>query len=93
LAGGCVSHACPSGPTVEPTIKPSAWWDDEHRVRAGLSALVERATSDFVLECVGAGPLEGFVCDDESRIRWIESVDRGPLASATRLPMHGSPAR
>jgi hypothetical protein len=36
--------------------------------------LVERATSDFVLECVGAGPLEGFVCDDESRIRWIESV-------------------
>lgn len=50
------------------------WWADERRVRDGLVALVERATSDWVLECVGAGPLEGFVSDDESRIRWIESV-------------------
>jgi hypothetical protein len=49
------------------------WWADERRVRDGLLAIVERATSEWVLECVGAGPLEQLVCDDESCIRWIEA--------------------
>ncbi len=48
------------------------WWDDEARVRDGLLRLVEAAESDDDLSIIGAGPLEVFVCDDESRVHWIE---------------------
>jgi hypothetical protein len=47
---------------------------DEPRARTLIDLLIERAPTDDVLECVGAGPLEDFVkgCD-EHRLAWIES--------------------
>ena len=40
--------------------------------RSGLLALLARANTDFLLSCVAAGPLENFVSDDESDLRWLE---------------------
>lgn len=57
------------------------WWADEQRVRRGLLMLVNLAGDDE-LGNVGAGPLEVFVCDDESRLSWIESV--APTSAAFR---------
>jgi Family of unknown function (DUF6869) len=48
------------------------WWSDEARVRDGLLRLVNVAESDEDFATIGAGPLEVFVSDDESRVRWIE---------------------
>ena len=46
-------------------------WSDENLLRQGLLALVDTVPDDL-LSYVGAGPLEGFVRADESRIEWIE---------------------
>jgi len=40
--------------------------------RSGLLALLRRANSDYLVSCVAAGPLENFVSDDESDLRWLE---------------------
>jgi hypothetical protein len=56
------------------------WWaveylyevDDEAERRALIAALVERAATDEQLANVAAGPLEGFIVDDPSRLHWIE---------------------
>ena len=48
------------------------WWADELRVRDGLLRLVDAAVLDDDFDNVGAGPLEVFVSDDESRMHWIE---------------------
>ena len=49
----------------------SAWWEDDRRVREGLLRLIEVADGE-ALSDVAAGPLEVFVSDDPSRLRWIE---------------------
>ncbi len=48
-----------------------AWWSDEKRVRDGLLGLIEAADDDG-LSVVAADPLEVFVCNDASRLHWIE---------------------
>ena len=40
--------------------------------RSALLALLARANTVFLLSCVAAGPLENFVSDDESHLRWLE---------------------
>jgi hypothetical protein len=51
-----------------------AWWDDPARVRDGLLALVHAAQDDDdLLNCVGAGPLENYLADDENTLRWVEA--------------------
>ena len=45
---------------------------EEDTLRAGLLALIASAETSDDLAMVGAGPLEAFVCDDESRVRWLE---------------------
>jgi hypothetical protein len=50
----------------------SEWWDDEARVRDGLLRLIDAAETDEDFANIGAGPLEVFVSDDESRMHWIE---------------------
>jgi hypothetical protein len=52
------------------------WWQDEERVRSGLLALIDAASGDDDLAYVGAGPLEDFIENDESRLRWIEGQAR-----------------
>jgi hypothetical protein len=52
-------------------LSGSGVWADEDLARLGLLALIEAAPDDL-LGHVGAGPLETFVSDDESRVRWIE---------------------
>jgi hypothetical protein len=49
----------------------SGVWANEETVRQGILALVDAAPDDL-LGHVGAGPLEVFVSEDESRVRWIE---------------------
>ncbi len=56
---------------VEFWLAGTGAWEDEDVVRAGLLALVDAAPNEL-LGHVGAGPLEVFVSNDESRIRWIE---------------------
>jgi hypothetical protein len=56
------------------------WWEDESRVRDGLLRLVNTAESDEDLANIGAGPLEVFVSDDESRVQWIEGQAPGSPA-------------
>ena len=58
------------------------WWADEARVRDGLLRLVDAAESDLDFACIGAGPLEVFVSDDESRVHWIER--QAPRSPALR---------
>jgi hypothetical protein len=50
----------------------SALLEDEDRYRAGLLQLIDAATSEADLDNVGAGPLDDFIADDESRLAWIE---------------------
>ncbi len=59
---------------VELWMSP-AWWSDEQRVREGLLRLIEAADDD-ALSVVAAGPLEVFLCDDPSRLQWIERQAR-----------------
>jgi hypothetical protein len=47
-------------------------YDREDVLREGLLALIEVAP-DELLGLVGAGPLENFVCDDASRLTWLEA--------------------
>jgi hypothetical protein len=56
------------------------WWADEARVRDGLLRLVDAAESDEDLAIIGAGPLETFVSEDESRVQWIEQQAPGSPA-------------
>jgi hypothetical protein len=58
------------------------WWEDEARVRDGLLHLVDVAESDEDFATIGAGPLEVFVSDDESRVHWIER--HAPRSPASR---------
>lgn len=45
-------------------------WENEEVLREGLVALLHGVDDEFVGH-VGAGPLEDFVADDESRLAWI----------------------
>ncbi|MGI8685531.1 MAG: hypothetical protein ACR2MO_10665 [Acidimicrobiales bacterium] len=59
------------------------WWaiefwmglafEREDVVRAGLMALIDSSEDEY-LGHVGAGPLEAFVSEDESRMRWLEKT-------------------
>jgi hypothetical protein len=64
----------------------SEWWEDEARVRDGLLRLVDVAESDEDFATIGAGPLEVFVSDDESRVHWIERQARGSPGLRRALP-------
>jgi hypothetical protein len=43
---------------------------NERVYRSGLLALLSKANTDFLVSCVAAGPLENFISDDESDLRW-----------------------
>jgi hypothetical protein len=45
---------------------------DEDRRREGLLALLEVASTGYILGMIGAGPLEDFITADEDRVRWLE---------------------
>jgi hypothetical protein len=49
-----------------------AFWRDRELRRQGLLALVRATDDELVLSCVGAGPLENFVSDDEEDLQWLE---------------------
>ncbi len=51
----------------------SALLEDEDRRREGLLRLVDAAQSDNDFGIIGAGPLEDFIDDNESRLSWIEA--------------------
>ena len=50
----------------------TTWWGDRHRIRTWLDLLIERATSDWELAMVAAGPLGDFVRNDPDELRWLE---------------------
>jgi hypothetical protein len=49
-----------------------AVFDDALLCRAGLLKLLEHADDDHLVRCVGAGPLENFLSDNEDDLRWVE---------------------
>jgi hypothetical protein len=53
-----------------------AFWRDRNLRRRGLLALLRATDDERVLGCVGAGPLENFVSDDEDDLRWLEAQAR-----------------
>lgn len=70
--------------TPEPDDDHPDWWAIEvlmdsavyrhpDLIRALLLKLVELAPDEHNLGCVGAGPLENFLSDDEDDLRWIEA--------------------
>ena len=72
-----------SGPADDADDADPDWWAIEFFMmrtifrngpvyRSALLALLSRAKSDYLVSCVAAGPLEKFVSDDESDLRWLE---------------------
>jgi hypothetical protein len=68
----------------EPAEDNPDWWavdlfmtdeflDDHQRLRDALLRLIEHAPTESVVGCIGAGPLENFVSDDDGDLRWIEA--------------------
>jgi hypothetical protein len=64
-------HEDPDWWAVEFWLSDGLAFEREEVARDGLLALVNTAPDDL-LGRVGAGPLETFVSNDESRVRWIE---------------------
>ncbi len=70
----------------EPTEvgKDRFWWavqvlyddPDVERRRSILLLLIEKASDDFELAAVAAGPLEGHLSGDESTVQWAENQAR-----------------
>ena len=48
------------------------WYSDQDRLRSAIVELIAQADSELELARIAAGPLENFVCDEESTLRWIE---------------------
>jgi hypothetical protein len=48
------------------------WWSDEARVRDGIIRLVDLAETEDDFAIIAAAVMEVFVCDDVSRLHWIE---------------------
>jgi hypothetical protein len=57
------------------TAGRGAWWRDEERVRAGILAIID-ASDERDAGIIGAGLMEVFATDDESRVAWIEEHAR-----------------
>jgi hypothetical protein len=49
-----------------------AYFANRELQRSVLLKLLEHATSELLIACIGAGPLEDFITDDEDNLRWIE---------------------
>jgi Family of unknown function (DUF6869) len=64
-------HEDPDWWAVEFWLSDGLAFEREQVARDGILALVN-AVPDDLLGHVGAGPLETFVTNDESRVRWIE---------------------
>jgi len=53
--------------------------------RAILPKLVEHADSEHLIACVGAGPLEDFISEDEDDLRWLEAQAASNVKFRTAL--------
>src|SRR3954454_9973028 len=53
-----------------------AFWRDGDLQRRGLLALVRATVDERVLGCIGAGPLEDFISDNEEDLLWLEEQAR-----------------
>jgi hypothetical protein len=62
-----------------------AFWRDRNLRRRGLLALLRATDNERVLGCVGAGPLENFVSDDEDDLRWLE--EQAPHSESFRIAL------
>lgn len=61
------------------------WFAREDLVRPGILELIGAASSDDDLAYIGALALQGFICDDEDRLRWLESVAATSVNFCTAL--------
>lgn len=50
----------------------TGWYSDQDRVRLMILELLAQAETDVELGMIAAGPLEDFLRDDESTLRWVE---------------------
>jgi hypothetical protein len=62
-----------------------AFWRDHNLLRRGLLALLRATDDERVLGCIGAGPLENFVSDDEDDLRWLEA--QAPQSESFRIAL------
>jgi hypothetical protein len=53
--------------------------------RATLLKLLEHADSELLVGCVGAGPLEDFISEDEDDLRWLEAQAAANVKLRTAL--------
>jgi hypothetical protein len=71
---GLNRHDDPDWWAVEAVLAMNFGRTDDPRRRAVVLALVDRADSEYVLQCIGAGPLEDYVEDRANIVEWIEQA-------------------